>query len=287
MEIAFYHDTNRLRSDRIASALHAGANKANVPFRIVREGSDAEHSAAIMYGASPRNLTRLENYRVENKPTALLDLGYWDRGHFSNQRGTYRVTINGLEESEYILHGGNDSTRYAQRPSPITLRPMQRRQIQTVLLAGMGPKAARLYGFAPEEWERQAVVEIQRRLPEATIIYRPKPSWADYSQLPGAILGRKELPLAHDLNRADCLVTHHSTAALDAVFMGIPAFTFSHCPAWLLTAHDWERLDCPYYPDFELVQRAAHNIAWCQWQQCEFASIAFWRWLLKRFGDSQ
>ncbi len=284
MEVTYFYDTNYMRAKSLAAHLRRGAQKVSAVWREQRADAFVQpHSEVAMFYGQSRNHLRVYNaYRERGLSTVLFDLGYWKRMDHRHAEGRYRVAINCLHESNYIAEARNNDERYRACEYHVPLLKENVRPIKRVLLAGMSAKAALVYGLAPEEWERSAVEQIKTQLPEAVVVYRPKPTFRQASFLPGTLHEPSLLPSHHAVRRYDCVVTHHSTIALEAIMQGIPAFTFSDCPAYSLSSHDWNDLRNPWVPDREAVKAALNNLAWCQWAAFEMNTLKFWSYIQNR-----
>jgi hypothetical protein len=139
-----------------------------------------------------------------------------------------------------------------------------------------GPSRWAAWGVTLQDWQRQGghVLVLGQKAQSIGDARRMPPGWAQSLRLdtrrpvlrrmPGAAR-----PLAEDLRGAWCTVTWTSTAAIQGLVAGIPAF---HCgPNTLCPELSKPGLDveAPIYPDRQPV---FERLAWCQWSPAEIAT---------------
>jgi hypothetical protein len=139
-----------------------------------------------------------------------------------------------------------------------------------------GPARWAAWGMPLRDWQRQGghVLVLGQKAQSIGDARRMPPGWAQSLRLPTRrpVLRRMPgaaRPLADDLRGAWCTVTWTSTAAIQGLVAGIPAF---HCgPNTLCPELSRPGLDVesPIYPDRQPV---FERLAWCQWSPAEIAT---------------
>lgn len=139
-----------------------------------------------------------------------------------------------------------------------------------------GPGRWAGWGVALQDWRRDGrhVLVLGQKAQSISDPRRMPAGWAQSLRLDTArpVLRRMPSaarPLAEDLRGAHCTVTWTSTAAIQGLIAGIPAF---HCgPNTLVPELSTPGLgvDSPTYPDRLPV---FERIAWCQWSAAEIAT---------------
>ena len=83
--------------------------------------------------------------------------------------------------------------------------------------------------------------------------------------------------MLEELNNIHCVVTHNSTAAVDAATYGIPVFLTSDlCLAWDIGAHDLKQIENPVMPDRT---QWLHDLAYANWTLQEVRDGTVWRFM--------
>lgn len=212
-----------------------------------------------------------------------------DKGYFRN-REYYRFSLGGyqppyLEEMK--------CTPERMRRLGVRLRPHQSGG-STVIFAGSSHKYCAFHELGDvNQYARNACTTLNTLIHgEKTLIYRPKPSWwandaksekriaPDTDNLPAntRFSGPNEL-LSQLLPDCHCLVTHGSTAALDALAAGVPVLLLSDkgvSPAWPLSELDMRKVLNPFWPDDQFRQQIFANLAHCQFNLAEMADGTAW-----------
>lgn len=267
-----FHDAANPRSRRIAEAMRAGIRLAGdeVELATAYFGRGVQGDVAIAYGWNTWHQA-FEAYRAAGRHFVYIDLGFWGRKPKGRRlEGYHKVVVDAWHDEAFRV--GNPPDRYAASGPPV--QPFRiddgRRYI---VVAGMSAKSARTHGLQPEEWERWAIREIRRHT-DRPIVYRPKPSWADATVLPGAGYSPPSETTASILGRAYAVVTHHSNLAVDAVIAGVPVFAKTGVAA-AVSMRALEEIDNPPFPDDRRPWLA--DVAYCQWTPAEMEAGLCWR----------
>lgn len=229
--------------------------------------------AVVFYGLEGR-LPLIFQAFATYRTAVYVDLGYWGRRQGGRWAGYHKVCVNARHPSAYYRKPQHDRARINQFRG--LLADPWREDGRHILLAGMGDKGALAEGFAPEQWEREAIDQI-RAVTERPILYRPKPSWKKARPISGTMYSDpKEKVVEDELANCWAVVTHHSNVAIDGLVAGIPAFCWGGVAAEF-SSQRLASIERPLYPDGRDAWMA--DIAYTQWSVAEMASGACWRHL--------
>lgn len=281
MIVACHFNAGSLRAKHLALAMAEGINAAGDSANL-RQGMGFDHGAGdvvVAYGWGSPELFR--EARDHSKSYVYLDLGWWNRKPAGREMdGFHKVMVNCREPcdlDDYLTYRvpGDRFDRQGVHVAP-WLKP----RAGQIIVAGMSAKSAGTFDLAPEEWERGMIEALRHvRWPGATpeVFYRPKPSWAGWTELPGAWLSRPSVALADALDGALALVTHHSNAAIDALCAGVAIHSVLGVarPFSTPVARLWDPLG------FDIDRRRAYlsKVAYCQWSVDEMRDGTCWRFL--------
>ena len=276
-EVAIWSLSGKFRSQKIATALGAGASAAGYRALIRMDNvySRPIGDIAAFYGYQKSFPHIMADYIAAGKTVVFVDLGYWGRRCGGRYNGYHKIAVNARNPNKYLMKRKRDDSRI----SLLGIKAMPwRSNDDFIIVAGMSDKSANSYGMKPEEWERWAVAEIQKHTIRP-IIYRPKPSWHGARPIAGSEF-RPALPssdaTADTFNGCHAVVTHHSNIAIDALVNGVPSFCWDGA-ATCMSLQDLAQIEAPWRPDGR--DQWLANIAWCQWTVPEMASGAMWRQL--------
>lgn len=227
---------------------------------------------AAFYGLYGKIREAFTHYRKPPRKAVYVDLGYWKRTEGGKLTGYHKIAVNSRHPTAYFQNRDYPSIRFKMMGVPI--KPWNKTG-RHILVAGMGAKAADVEGFKPTQWEEAAIREI-RRYTDRPIIYRPKPSWRNCTEIEGTIFSGKDQRLEEVLEDCHAVVSHHSNVCVDAILAGIPSFCW-HGVATPMSLRELALIESPIYPDGR--EQWAYNIAWTQWTPAEIKSGAAWRYL--------
>ena len=242
-----------------------------VRHKFERQYTGVEADVAVFYGLAG-NLKRVfRDYPAAGKTAVYIDLGYWGRKPPRLKfGGHHKISVNSRHPTAYFQRFKHDDSRI--RVFGITPGPWH--SGSSVLVAGMGPKAAIAEGMQFQQWDRASIADIKRstKLP---IIYRPKPSGPS-RPIHGTILSSRDESLDAVLAISHAVVTHHSNVAVDALVAGVPVFCVEGVAA-PMAFRDFSMIDNPPKPEGR--EQLLADIAWCQWSVEEMGQGLPWRHL--------
>lgn len=289
MKIVLYL-SDKKREQSFHSALIQGFTKHGEQVEYVPRGSFKTEGLkpgadiAVFVGVKSRPI--YQECRAQGVTTLLIDKGYFrNREYYRFALGDYQPPY--LEKMEMP----------PQRMQHLGVRLRPRHSGNYVIYAGSSHKYCTFHGLGDvNDYARQVCANLNAIIKgEKTLIYRPKPSWwaKDTSTIKRISPDRDNLPantvfsgpdelLSQLLPDAHCLVTHGSTAALDALAAGVPVLLLSEqgvSPAWYMSEHDMDNVLSPYWPSDAKRERLFANLAYCQFSVSEMASGFAWEHL--------
>lgn len=272
MVVAVYELSGVGRSRVICEAFAAGLKRVGeAVIRLKAEAYRApEADVAVFYGYTAELQRAMADYR-RTGVAVYVDLGYFGRHDGGRRAGFHKVSVNGRHPTAYFqrrAHGFERVQRFRLKIAPW-------RRGKSILLAGMSAKAAKVEGFAAEEWER-AAIDALRTVTDRPIVYRPKPNWPGARPITGTAYSAPGEPLEAALAGCHAVVSHHSNVLIDGLLAGVPAFCRDGI-ALPLACNDLTQIETPRLPDGR-AQWAA-DIAFTQWNVAEMAQGLPWRHL--------
>lgn len=203
-----------------------------------------------------------------------------------NRYGYFRVGIGGVfpDEADYVNRDSPpDRWQRLAREFGIALAPW-RRSGQHVLVVGQMPGDASLRGTDILAWMEEVIATLRRHT-DRPILVRPHPltNSRQMEAMAGRLRGLKGVtvdfppdgPIGTALQGAWASVTFSSTAAVDSLLAGVPAFSFSPVSiAWPVTGHDLARIEDPEMPPRE---PWLHDLAYAQWSPTEMQAGVVWQ----------
>jgi lipopolysaccharide biosynthesis glycosyltransferase len=140
---------------------------------------------------------------------------------------------------------------------------------QKILLCPPSQKVMSIYNLTVEEWLDSTIKEIKKHS-KREIVVRVK----DQNRKSRVV--NDPITVAFD-NNIYCVITYNSIAALEAVMYGLPAFTLGPNAAEPLCNTDLSKIESPYFPDAEEVEKTLRHLSYCQFTEAEFKDGTAWR----------
>ncbi len=272
-----YEQDSGNRSRLITRALAKGAREAGgVKVRIVRanEYIGAVADAAAFYGYHGRLIEIFKAYVEAGKPVVYVDLGYWGRKESGRFAGYHKVSVSDRHPTAYFQNRQHSADRFSR--FGVKIKKWRRSQPDDpIMIAGMGPKAAKVAGYEMEQWEKKTIATLRKHT-DRPIIYRAKPI-STLRKQPTPIEGTTYSPRGENLDgvlaRCHAVVTHHSNVAVEGLLAGVPVFCWGGVSV-PLASQDLDMIEHPFYPEGR--EQFAADIAYCQWSVAEITSGAAW-----------
>lgn len=245
-----------VKAKRMLSAMMRAAPAAGIRI-IVSERWQGAAPLLMSYGIGHMTRRDWTRKHVANGGRLIgWDLGYWDRDGADFKM---RMTLDDdhphrwiqpepahrFEKSGIVLHDDHDPDGH-------------------IVLCGIGRKQRAHLGLSEQQWERNALREIEKRFPGVMVVYKPK---RDEQPIRGT---EKVLGAIEDvLKGARLLVCHHSNVAVDACIAGVPV-ECKDGAAYALYRHG-------SHPSEEQRRHFLTSLAWWQYSPAE-AGLA-WKFI--------
>lgn len=260
--VAFYYD-DKQRSRMLCSAVTGGYPHIHISPSAIYHGGFAvpDHDVAIFYGLHGRLNEIRKAYMTAGRRTVLLDLGYWGRTEGGRLTGYHRFAVDGLHGTpnfDRIVPKGR-YRKFASRLKDFSVTGKGH-----IVLQGQSAKAAKVYGFAPEQWETETI-ETLRLHTDRKIVYVPKHTFDDRQPIDGTQYHDGELEAV--LPGAWALVSHHSNASIKALECGVPVFLDDGIA--MRFSRPLDKIETPLRPDVQAVENFLEKVACCQWNVYE------------------
>lgn len=271
------------RVKAVADALKEGAavlgDEVEFVHNGVYDGPQSDVDVACVWGVMGNSREIVRGYVGAGKRVLMFDKALIRR--LGNDRGYYRVGIDGPSPLKYLMRAPRDFRRWEEQRVP--LRP--RNQLGAdrrgaILYAGSSQKYCDFYDLGDANDYAEGIFRQVRDVSrKAELIYRPKPSWPDYRLIEGTRHSGKDEALLRVLKLSHCMVTHGSAAALEAIVAGVPVVALGPCVATPVANKSIDDIRNPYFPSDHARFQWLCNVAWCQWSGEELASGEAWTFL--------
>ena len=291
MKVVFYA-SDKPREHLIAQAMKVGVEEAGDEFEIRRtaeygeeaDGNDRrwpgpspDTDMAVFFGVKGQSRQLLIDHRSRGIPTLFLDKGYSrEKGEEQHTKYT-RVSINAAHPLNYMMK----APRTSDRADMLKIELKNRMPFMGghILYCGSSQKYHDFYKLGDATTYAQKLFKRLRSLTERHFVYRPKPSWKDAVPIGGTSFSNGNSSIQDALRGCFCLITHGSSAALDAVIEGVPAITIGSSIARPVCETRFEAVNKPARPSDKSRRQWLNSVAYCQWTLGEFRDGSFWRYV--------
>lgn len=278
MLIRFYASEGKEREERIAAALRDGAAQFDDRVEIVPTDGfqeiDPVVDVACAFGVKGHTKAILDSYLAAGKRTVMFDKALVRPP--GSPLGYHRLCIDGPTPLSYMMR----RMRTWERWERLGIRVHRRRELDSrhsIIFAGSSQKYCSMHGLGDAtSYARQVFDAIRGQQKKRPLVYRPKPSWTGFEPIEGTRLSRGSETLDDLLPSAHVVVTHGSSAAIDAIVAGVPAITLGPCAANPVAGAAVEDVREPPFPSEDARLHWLWNVAWCQWKVSEIASGEAW-----------
>lgn len=190
-----------------------------------------------------------------------IDTGYI--GNLSKKKVFHRIVKNGMQHSNPVDVPDDRFKRLAYK-APYTVFHNWRKGGDNILLVTPSDKPCKFYGIDRDTWVKETVATL-KKFTDKNIIIRDK-------ALRRERVGSGNIYSQFVEDRIYAVVTYNSIAAIEAIGFGIPAFTLAPTAADSLCLKDITKIESPFYPDKEQVEKWQHWLAYCQYTTGEMVS---------------
>lgn len=298
MKFVFYA-SDKPREHMLAAALGAGLKNLGYEYELRRSadygedldgndlmypGPSADTDVAVFFGVKGKSRRIMEDHLAMGRNTVMLDKGYSRSKGEAGHTEYSRAIINGPHPVDYMMRKDYSDERFAKLGITIATRRKTAKGGH-ILFCGSTAKYHEFNGLGePTEYAQHTFNKI-RKLSQRHFVYRPKPSSKAAPALPGASYSWGSTTMSDALRGCHVVVTHGSSAAMDAVLSGVPALVLGRSIASPVSEDDLLQIESPFFPDAALLQQWANNMAYCQWTNNELRSgeaVSHWLNILRK-----
>jgi hypothetical protein len=280
MRVAFYC-SDKPREHLLADAVLMGARRHGHETHEVALGAEPAPGAfdvVCLVGVKSR-----ERFREQHRAGAHVI--YFDKGYSRHKsRGAlagweyWRVAVDAHQPTERLAGLTMPPDRWEALGLPMR-RWRRRRQEGPIVIAGSSMKYHEFYGLPHPTTYAKELVRQLRGITDRPLIYRPKPSWREATEIKKAAFSRLPETLDDLLRTAHVLVTHGSNACYEAVLAGVPSIVLGEGVAKPLSSTELRDVLHPRQANEADRLQWAANLAYHQWTLAEHASGEAWTFI--------
>lgn len=275
MKVTFWH-SDKPRERILADAFREGVkiHGDEIELRaLLPEVQVADCDVAVMVGVKSRELFRA--HWQAGAHTIMIDKGYIRRSAPGPVKiwEYWRCAVDAHHPTATLMATRRPFDRIEQLQIP--LKPW-RKTGSHIVLAGSSAKYHEFYGLKEPTAYASKLVRHLQTITGRSIVYRPKPSWADAVPVEGSVFSR-DGTIEDVLQGAHALITHGSNACWEAVVHGIPCVVLGDAVARPISSQAVEEIETPLMAPPSVRAQWMANLAYCQWTQTEFASGEAWQ----------
>lgn len=199
----------------------------------------------------------LGNYRSENNETG--------------RKIYHRIVKNEMQHSK-IMDVPDDRWQELVKFNPDFAYKGWKRTGSKILLVLPSTKPFQYYGADRDAWIKKVLKALAKHT-DRPVVIREKERRGN----------RTESNTIYDAMNDDvyALVTYNSIAAVEAVAHGIPAFALAPTAAAPVCSASLSKIEDPFMPDEDFVQKWLHSIAYGQWTLEEMLTGQAWKMVLE------
>lgn len=246
--VTCYAELSKGKSVRLIEAFAAGCGGrvAHVGARVLEPG------AAAFYGVRAGFVHLVDQARADGRDWYLIDNSYFDCA----RERQYRITRNALQcDGLQACWSGEGTARL--RALGVTVQPWRAGGAHIVVCPQSDEYMA-LVGWHGN-WLTGVTATLRQHTARELRVRRKKDARS----------------LAEDLRGAWALVTHSSSAAVEALLAGVPVFCTGRCAARWMGTGDLSLIETPPMPDRR--EEWAAVLAENQWSEAEMRDGTAWR----------
>lgn len=191
-----------------------------------------------------------------------IDTGYV--GNLIKKKLWHRIVKNDVQHST-VFDAPDDRWKKIKAKSPeLEFIEWRKNHKGKILLVTPSEKPCKYYEIDRDRWVKDTV-ETLKRYTDREIIVRDKGARHER-------VGTGSVPWYLIKEKIYATVTYQSIAAIESVCVGVPAFTMQKTAADSVTSKDLSKIESPYYPSKEQVEKWQHWLAYCQYHIRELGS---------------
>lgn len=237
-------------------------------------GPSPDTEVACCFGVKGASKQILGDHAMAGIPTLYFDKGFTRAGGEGGHTLYSRICINATHPLAYMMLSAKPDDRWRQLK--LKLGKRGRAQAGHVLYCGSSQKYHEFHGIGEATDFAYKVFRRLRKQTERHLVYRPKPSWHDAVPIAGVSMSYGGTSLEDALRGCHCLVTHGSSAAMEAIIAGVPAIVLGPSIARPVAEVAIDQVENPKWADDAARLAWASNMAYCQWTADELRSGEAW-----------
>ena len=191
-----------------------------------------------------------------------IDTGYV--GNLIKKKLWHRIVKNDVQHST-VFDVPDDRWKKIKAKSPeLEFVEWRKNNRGKILLVTPSEKPCKYYEIDRDRWVKDTI-ETLKQYTDREIIVRDKGARHER-------VGAGSVPWYLIKEKIYATVTYQSIAAIESVCVGVPAFTMQKTAADSVTSQDLSKIESPYYPPKEQVEKWQHWLAYCQYHIRELGS---------------
>ena len=196
------------------------------------------------------------------RPFYYIDTGYV--GNLIKKKHYHRIVKNNVQHTN-IFHAPDDRFKAITRNNPeLEFVEWRKDHKGKILLVTPSEKPCMFYNIDREKWVEETVAELKKHTDRKIIVRDKGPRHAR--------VGYDSVPWYLIKNKIYATVTYQSIAAIESICVGVPAFTMQMTAADSVVSKDLSKIESPYYPPKEQVEKWQHWLAYCQYHWRELGN---------------
>lgn len=271
---------------RLGPALISGAavDGDEVVMRPLEEYREPEGDGSIICGVVKREV--LWDHQRLRVPLLYMDKGYhrtrkqWGDGSIP---AWWRLCWNDVHPTHYLMSQSRPPDRFKEWG--VTPGKIKGNFSGDVLILGSSAKFHHtMHLDHPTQWTTELAASI-RAMTNRTIVYRPKPSWADAEPIPGTEFdhGNKR-PVSDALAKAFVSVTYGSIACVDSIISGVPCVVLGNGVARPVSSRFIRDIPFPKWDGLAEREQWLANLAYSNFEPEEIANGVAWKILKEQMS---
>jgi hypothetical protein len=207
---------------------------------------------------------------IANKPYI-----FWDKGYNRQYPLWWRLSYCSHQPTRFLMARDFDSRR-AKAQGWLKFKPWREARNGPIVFAGASNKYHNYFDLPDPDLYAADVLRQVRRYSAREFVYRPKPSYHDAQPIAGAEFSNHHA-FSPDLERAAVLVTHGSSACLDAMLSGVPSIVLGDGPMRGISSTDLAEIEAPKLASDADRRQVLSALAHFQWRLDEIARGEMWQ----------
>jgi hypothetical protein len=199
---------------------------------------------------------------------------YWDKAYNRHWPRWWRMSYCSHQPTRYLMLREFGRLR-ARAQGWLNFRPWRANGEGPILFAGASAKYHVYHGLLePDAYAAQVLREV-RCVSQREFVYRPKPSYRAACPIEGAGFSHVRA-FAPDLESARVLVTHGSSACLDALLEGLPSVVLGDGVTRGISSTRIDDVEAPRLACVEDRRQMLAALGYFQWSLAEIAQGEHW-----------